>query len=98
MSRGRMSFGLAGLCAVLAMVRATPCWATSAPRALLTHCSTRRESPAKAWPPREPADLGAFMAFLTRRYENRLRALEVWNEPDQANELYLAGSDKAQHY
>ncbi|HEX3511514.1 MAG TPA: glycosyl hydrolase [Solirubrobacteraceae bacterium] len=81
---------------VIAMVRSTPCWATSAPPH--DRCTPGRDSPANAWPPRDPADLGTFMAFLATRYGSALAALEVWNEPDQANQLYLAGHEKVQHY
>ena len=83
---------------VIAMVRSTPCWASSAPPALRSHCSPGRDSPANAWAPSNPEDLGTFMAFLAKRYGSALAALEVWNEPDQANELYLAGREKPQHY
>jgi hypothetical protein len=83
---------------VIAMVRSTPCWATSAPAPLRARCIPGRDSPANAWPPQNPADLGTFMAFLAKRYGSALAALEVWNEPDQANELYLAGREKPQHY
>ena len=38
------------------------------------------------------------MAFLAQRYSASLAALEVWNEPDQANQHYLAGPSKPQHY
>ncbi|HEX5224087.1 MAG TPA: glycosyl hydrolase [Solirubrobacteraceae bacterium] len=83
---------------VIAMVRSTPCWATSAPAALRDRCTPGRESRANAWAPRDPAALGAFMAFLATRYGSALAALEVWNEPDQSNENYLAGPGKARHY
>ena len=32
------------------------------------------------------------------RYGTKLTAIEVWNEPDQSNEDYFAGPDKAQNY
>jgi hypothetical protein len=34
---------------------------------------------------------------LAHRYGSRL-AIEIWNEPDQANELYFAGPEKARRY
>jgi hypothetical protein len=61
-------------------------------------CSTTRDSEANAWPPREASSYGAFVAYLAQRYGPRLAAIEVWNEPDQINELYLAGRNKALHY
>jgi hypothetical protein len=36
--------------------------------------------------------------FLAGRYGAKLAAFEIWNEPDQANELYFAGPDKARRY
>jgi Cellulase (glycosyl hydrolase family 5) len=83
---------------VIVDVDDTPCWASSAPSALLAGCNAFGESEAGAWPPREPAAYGAFVAYLARRYGSKLAAIEVWNEPDQANEDYFAGPDKAERY
>jgi hypothetical protein len=83
---------------VILMVRSTPCWASSAPPSLLKKCSPIRETAANAWPPRAPADYGSFMAFLAKRYGTRLAALEVWNEPDQANQEFFAGPEKPARY
>jgi len=76
----------------------TPCWASSAPSALLASCSPYRESGANAWPPGNPADYATFVAYLASRYGASLAALEVWNEPDQSNEDYFAGPSKAERY
>ena len=83
---------------VIATVDSTPCWASSAPAALLRKCSPERPNKANAWPPREPAAYAAFAAYLAARYGTRLAAIEVWNEPDQANEDYFAGPEKPQRY
>jgi hypothetical protein len=83
---------------VIATVMSTPCWDSTAPARLLRACSPRGLTPANAWPPRNPDDYAAIVAFLAARYGNRLAAIEVWNEPDQANELYLAGRGKVAHY
>jgi polysaccharide biosynthesis protein PslG len=83
---------------VIATADSTPCWASSAPAALLRKCTPRRENKANAWPPLEPAAYARFVAFLATRYGTRLAAIEVWNEPDQANEDYFAGPEKPQHY
>jgi hypothetical protein len=45
-----------------------------------------------------PADYAPIVALLARRYSGQLAAIEVWNEPDQANEAYFAGPHKAQRY
>jgi hypothetical protein len=83
---------------VIATALSTPCWASSAPTQVLTRCSATRLTSANAWPPSEPGTYAAFVAYLARRYGTRLAAIEIWNEPDQANELYFAGRNKAQHY
>ncbi len=83
---------------VIAFAENTPCWASSAPASLLSRCKPNRTGKAGAWPPINPATYAAFMAFLAQRYGPDLAALEVWNEPDQANELYLAGPNKPKRY
>jgi hypothetical protein len=83
---------------VIMDVDSTPCWASSAPATLLRKCVPTHESAATAWVPSNPASYAAMMAFLAGRYGTKLAALEVWNEPDQANQAYLAGPEKPQHY
>jgi polysaccharide biosynthesis protein PslG len=83
---------------VIATADSTPCWESSAPASLLRKCGPGRWSRADAWPPREPAAYAAFVAYLAARYGERLAAIEVWNEPDQANEDYFAGPEKPQRY
>jgi hypothetical protein len=83
---------------VIAVVRSTPCWASSAPAALMRKCSRTGTTAANSWPPRKPATYGAFVAYLAARYGTQLAAIEVWNEPDQTNELYFAGPDKVHRY
>ncbi|HEY4869823.1 MAG TPA: hypothetical protein VII79_07435 [Candidatus Dormibacteraeota bacterium] len=83
---------------VIATAFSTPCWTSSAPAALLGRCSTTRLTQANAWPPKDPAGFAAFVAFLAQRYGTRLAAIEVWNEPDQSNELYFAGPSKPSRY
>ncbi len=83
---------------VIMLVDNTPCWASSAAPSLLSKCVPGQPSDANAWPPSNPSDYAAFVAFLAQRYGTRLAAIEVWNEPDQANEAYFAGPNKAQLY
>lgn len=83
---------------VIATVDSTPCWDSSAPATLLRACTPLRPTQANAWPPRDPAPYGTLTAFLAQRYGTKLAAIEVWNEPDQANQDYLAGPEKPQHY
>ena len=76
----------------------TPCWASSAPAALLRRCVPGKLSAADAWPPVDPASYAAVAGYLARRYGSRLAAIEIWNEPDQRNQLYFAGPNKVQRY
>ena len=83
---------------VVALTLSTPCWASSAPPSLLATCRPGQNGKAQAWPPSHPNTYGSFVAFLAARYGSKLAAIEVWNEPDQANEDYFAGPNKAQRY
>jgi hypothetical protein len=83
---------------VIMLVDGTPCWASSAPDSLLSKCVPESSSEANSWPPAQPSAYATFVAFLAKRYGAALAGIEVWNEPDQANELYFAGPHKAQHY
>jgi polysaccharide biosynthesis protein PslG len=82
----------------VALVESTPCWASSAPVSLLRRCRLGKIGKANAWPPRDSNAYGSFVAFIAARYGPKLAAIEVWNEPDQANEDYFAGPNKAQRY
>jgi len=76
----------------------TPCWASSAPARILAKCVPGQDSVAATYPPKNDAEFGRFAAFLAQRYGADLAALEIWNEPDQANEHYLAGPEQPQRY
>jgi polysaccharide biosynthesis protein PslG len=80
------------------IVDGTPCWASSAPAKLRRRCRPGRDNAANRWPPAHPAAYATFVGYLTQRYGDRLAAIEVWNEPDQANEKYFAGPNKAKRY
>jgi hypothetical protein len=83
---------------VIAIVDSTPCWASSAPASVLRRCNARRAGRANAWPPRHAAEYASFVAVLAQRYGTRFAGIEVWNEPDQINQLYFAGPHKAARY
>lgn len=83
---------------VVMLVENTPCWASSAPASIMARCVPGRSATANSWPPRESSTYAAFVAYLAQRYGTQLLAIEIWNEPDQANELYFAGPEKAARY
>jgi len=83
---------------VIVFVDSTPCWASSAPASLLGTCIPGKSSRANAWPPVKPADYAAIVSYLAGRYGAHLAAIEVWDEPDQANQLHFAGPNKPQRY
>jgi hypothetical protein len=84
---------------VIMLVDSSPCWASSAPTVLLRRCAPQLPNQAaNAWPPRNAANYATFVAYLAKRYGTRLAAIEIWNEPDQANQLYFAGPNKPQRY
>jgi hypothetical protein len=83
---------------VIFTVDNSPCWASSAPRVLLERCVPAKATPANSWPPTNVAAYSSVVAFLARRYGTNLAAIEIWNEPDQSNQLYFAGPKKVQRY
>jgi hypothetical protein len=83
---------------VLLLMDSTPCWASSAPANLTKSCKPTVDSAAASWPPSKPADFARVAGFVAARYKTQLEAFEVWNEPDQANQLYFAGPNKPQRY
>ncbi len=83
---------------VVLEVDSTPCWASSAPAQILRACVPGTASRANAWPPRNARNYASFVASLAQRYKGELAAIEIWNEPDQANQDYFAGSDKPARY
>jgi hypothetical protein len=93
-----LSDAAAGGIRVIMVVSSTPCWDSTAPVGLLAHCHPGELTDANSWPPINVADYATFVAYLAQRYGTHLAAIEIWNEPDQANELYFAGPEKASRY
>jgi polysaccharide biosynthesis protein PslG len=84
---------------VLVIMDSTPCWASSAPSNLTNGCHKITLSGGyTSWPPSDPNDFAHVAAFVAARYRTQLEAFEVWNEPDQSNQLYWAGPNKPQRY
>ncbi|HEY1834792.1 MAG TPA: cellulase family glycosylhydrolase [Solirubrobacteraceae bacterium] len=83
---------------VILIAEGVPCWASSAPAKLISQCKPLHESKANSWPPKDPSTFAEYTAFLATRYGTKLAAIEIWNEPDQANEDYFAGPEKPKRY
>ena len=82
---------------VIAMVDGTPCWASlgAGLAAVVSACPGSAAQANGSWPPAEPLGLSRRSSrSLAERYGNKLTALEVWNEPDQANETLLRRARK----
>ena len=75
---------------LLLVVGGTPCWASSAPRGLFGRC---REGFAQ-YPPRDFAEYGEVVAWLTNRYGEDLAGIEVLNEANKT----LLSQDPAGDY
>ena len=74
----------------------SPCWSTTAPA---PDCSTDAgRQDAAAYPPADDQAFARIAALVAARWQGDLAALEIWNEPDQRNELYWKGPDKVQRY
>jgi hypothetical protein len=80
------------------MIDSTPCWASSSPDR--GSCSGADPNAGKVtrYPPSDPGRYVEIATFLVARYAANLAAFEVWNEPDQANEIYWAGPNKVRGY
>jgi hypothetical protein len=69
---------------LLLLFAETPCWASTAPESLKQGCTGaywQREVPD--YPPRDMSDYGDALAFLVKRYGDKVYSYEIWNEPNQ---------------
>jgi hypothetical protein len=82
----------------LLMIDSTPCWASSSPDRGSCAGSDPNVNKVTRYPPADNAGYVDVSTFLVARYAASLAAFEVWNEPDQANELYWAGPNKIKGY
>ncbi len=75
----------------------TPCWASTAPEALKRGCSGAWwNRGVQRYPPADARDYGDALAFLVRRYGDRVAAWELWNEPNHPH--YFRTRRKAAEY
>jgi len=83
---------------VILFADGTPCWASAAPANIKGGCTGATKPAVYRYGPSDPQTFVALSTFLVGRYGAKLAAYEIWNEPDQANENYWAGSNKVARY
>lgn len=75
----------------------TPCWASTAPAAKKQGCrGAWWERGVQRYPPADARDYGEALAFMVARYGDRVRAWELWNEPNHSQ--YFVSDDQAGEY
>jgi hypothetical protein len=83
---------------VLLMIDSTPCWA-SISSAKGTCSGPNPNTPSVTrYQPSGTQGYVDITKLLVGRYATKLAGFEVWNEPDQVNELYWAGPNKVANY
>ncbi len=84
---------------VVATFHTTPCWASSAPDELKQDCAGEWwDRNVQNYPPVSAADYGEAAAWVARRWGDRMAALEIWNEPNEAEQDFLVAPDPAVAY
>jgi len=82
---------------LLLTVTDSPCWASSAPESLKQGCDGAWwEREVNRYAPSDPRDYADALAFLVRRYGDRVYAWEIWNEPNL--DSFFKSDDQAADY
>ena len=77
---------------LLLTVTDSPCWASSAPDSVKQGCDGAWwDREVQRYPPVDARDYADALAFLVRRYGDRVAGWEIWNEP---NLQYFFNSDQ----
>ena len=75
----------------------TPCWASTAPTAIKRGCEGEWWARGvQRYPPANAGDYGEALAFMVRRYGDRVAAWELWNEPNHPD--YFLAQNKVASY
>jgi polysaccharide biosynthesis protein PslG len=85
---------------VLPVVMSTPCWASSAPESLRQGCTGswwEREQIAM-YPPTNNQDFADITVYIAQRYAGKLAAIELWNEPNLAEDRFFIAPDEPRAY
>jgi hypothetical protein len=84
---------------VIGILFTTPCWASSAPASLKQNCQGDWWGRGVGWyPPTNDQDFASFVRYITSTYGSELAAVEIWNEPDNANANYWVSPNPAADY
>lgn len=68
---------------VIPVLWSTPCWASSAPADVKDGCSGAWwDRDVHLYPPRDASDYADAAAWVSRRWGQHFRAIEIWNEPN----------------
>ena len=82
---------------LLLLFAETPCWASTAPSDLKQGCDGAWwDRDVQNYAPRHASDYADALAFVVKRYGDRVAAWEVWNEPNQDN--FFHSSDPVGDY
>ncbi len=75
----------------------TPCWASTAPESLKQGCEGAWwDRAVQRYPPADAGDYAEALAFMVRRYGDRVAAWELWNEPNHPH--YFKAADQVGSY
>ena len=75
----------------------SPCWASSAPESLKQGCAGAWwDRYVQRYPPVDAQDYADALAFLVRRYGDRVAGWEIWNEPNL--QFFFNSNDRPADY
>lgn len=81
---------------VIAVLWSSPCWASTAPEGLRQGCAGAWwDRGVDRYAPNDVNDFADAAQFVAKRWGSTLAALEVWNEPNLADQYALRASDPA---
>jgi hypothetical protein len=82
--------------AVVATLLGTPCWASTAPEDLKQGCSGAWwDRGVERYPPADYANYGDIADYVAKRWGSKLKAIEIWNEPNLPDHYSLQSDDPA---
>jgi hypothetical protein len=84
---------------IIARIDSAPAWARPADEATIKRLQEQGLDPAKAPPsPQHMDDFGRFIRIFVERYQGRIAAIQVWNEPNLKREWATGRPVNAREY